>query len=125
MDSIGQFESGGDYGAIGPVVTSGQYKGEQALGKYQIMPGNIPRWSKEALGYSITPEQFLASPQLQDAIARYKMQQMLDKYGTVEDVASVWFSGKPLATAGNVKDVLGTSVQKYTSGVRSIYNTLG
>lgn len=123
-ESIGQFESGGNYQARGPVVTSGRYKGERALGKYQIMPGNLPQWSQEILGYEVTPEQFLANPQIQDAIAQGKMAQTLKKYGTVEDVASVWFSGQPVARAGNRSDVLGTTVPQYVQNVVSNYNRL-
>lgn len=118
--AIGQFESGGNYKAIGPKTSSG----DQAYGKYQIMGNNIPSWSKEALGYSITKEEFLSSPELQDKIAQYKMGKYFDKYGNIEDVASMWFSGKPAAKAGNAKDVIGTSVPKYISSVRSIYNKL-
>lgn len=121
-ESIGQFESGGNYQARGPVVTSGRYKGERALGKYQIMPGNLPQWSREILGYEVTPDQFLANPQIQDAIAQGKMAQTLKKYGTVEDVASVWFSGQPVARAGNRSDVLGTTVPQYVQNVVSNYN---
>ena len=123
--AIGQFESGGNYKAQGPVVTSGMYKGERALGKYQIMPSNIPAWSKEALGYSITAKQFLEQPELQDAIAEYKMDKILKQYGNIGDVASVWFSGRPVNKAGNSKDVLGTSVPQYVKNVISIYNKLG
>ena len=45
-----------------------------------------------------------------------------NKHGTVEDVASVWFSGRPLARAGNRKDILGTTVPQYVKNVVSIYN---
>lgn len=123
--AIGHFESGGNYKARGPVVTSGQYKGERAMGKYQIMPGNLSSWSREALGRVVSEEEFMNNPQIQDAIAQYKMGNILKQYGTVEDVASVWFSGRPLARAGNAKDVLGTSVPQYVKNVRSIYNSLG
>tara|TARA_Y100000296_G_C5107444_1_gene223308 strand:- start:308 stop:961 length:654 start_codon:yes stop_codon:yes gene_type:complete len=122
--AIGQYESGGNYKAVGPEVKSGMYKGDHAYGKYQIMGKNIPSWSKEALGYSVSKDQFLASPDIQDKIAFHKMGRIYDQYRNVEDVASVWFSGKPLAKAGNVKDVLGTSVPKYVKNIRAIYNTL-
>jgi hypothetical protein len=117
-NAIGQFESGGNYSAVGPATS----KGDHALGKYQVMAANVPSWSKEALGYSITPQQFLASPQLQDQIAHYKMKQYADKYGTVEDVASVWFSGRPAAN-NNAKDVIGTSVPSYIQNVVKNYNS--
>lgn len=123
--AIGQFESGGNYKAKGPTVTSGMYKGDNAYGKYQIMGKNIPQWSKEALGRSITLKEFLNNPKLQDKIAEYKMGNIYKQYGNVEDVASVWFSGRPVKKAGNAKDVLGTTVPKYIKNVRSIYNNLG
>lgn len=122
--AIGQYESGGNYQARGPVVTSGQYKGERALGKYQIMPGNLPSWSMAALGREVSEQEFLNSPEIQDSIAHYKMNEIYKKYGTVEDVASVWFSGQPVARAGNAKDVLGTSVPKYVKNIVSIHNRL-
>lgn len=123
--AIGQFETGGNYTKRGPVVSTGRYKGERALGKYQIMPGNLPQWSKEALGRVVTEQEFMANPQIQDAIAQYKMGQMLAQHGTLENVASVWFSGQPLAKAGNRKDDLGTTVPSYVKNVRSIYNNIG
>ena len=122
--AIGQFESGGNYTARGPVVTSGQYKGEKAAGKYQVMPGNIPSWSKEALGKSISLQTFLDRPDLQDKIAEHKMGKILAQYGNIEDVASVWFSGRPIAKAGQAKDVLGTTVPSYVKNISSIFNRL-
>lgn len=119
--AIGQFESGGRYSAVGPDTG----KGNKALGKYQVMASNVPSWTKEALGQFLTPQQFLNSPEAQDAVAHYKMNQYYKKYGTVEDVASVWFSGRPVSKAGNAKDVIGTSVPKYISNVRAIYDRLG
>lgn len=118
--AIGQFESGGNYKAMGPVTSSG----DRAYGKYQIMGNNIPSWSKEVLGKSISIAQFLANPQLQDQIAAAKIGQYIQKYGTVEDAASMWFSGRPLAKAGNAKDVIGTTVPQYAKNVRSIYDRL-
>ena len=95
------------------------------MGKYQIMPGNLPSWSKAALGREVSVEEFMNNPQLQDSIASHKMEEIFNKYGSVEDVASIWFSGQPLARAGTAKDVLGTTVPSYVSGVVSIFNKLG
>lgn len=119
--AIGQFESGGNYKAVGPVTSSG----DKAYGKYQVMGANIPSWTKEALGKSMTPQQFLADTAAQDKVAEYKMGKMLAQYKNPNDVASVWFSGRPLAKAGASKDVLGTSVPQYVKNVMSIYNRLG
>lgn len=112
-NAIAQVESGGKYTAVGPVTENG----DRAYGKYQIMDFNIPAWSQEALGRSVTVQEFLNSPQIQDAVANYKIGQLYARYGNPDDVASVWFSGRPLS--GNTsKDVTGTSVPTYVQNVR-------
>lgn len=125
MDRIASVESAGTidpYKALGPVVENGMYAGERALGKYQVMPGNIPSWSKEALGYEITPEQFLESPELQEKITRHQMKKNLVKYGNADDVASVWFTGRPVEKAQGAKDVTGTDVTEYLRRFNSTTN---
>lgn len=116
--AIGQFESGGKYSAIGPDTGNGN----RALGRYQVMASNVPSWTKEALGYSLTPEQFLKDQKAQDAVAQYKMAQYYEKHKNLADVASIWFSGRPVSKAGNAKDVIGTSVPQYVKNVLAIYN---
>jgi hypothetical protein len=122
MGAIGQYESGGNYKALGPVMPSGAYEGDRAYGKYQVMGKNVPSWTKQALGKSMTPQQFLNDTKAQDAVARYFMGQHLDKYGTPEDVAAIWLSGKPLA--GNTRTDLatGVSVPQYVKNVMKNYN---
>jgi len=122
--AIGQFESGGNYNERGVVVTKGPYKGQRAMGKYQIMPGNLPQWSREALGRVVSEREFMANPEIQDAIAEYKIEQYYKKHGNLEDVASVWFTGQPLAVASQRRDDLGTSGATYAKNVRSIYNNM-
>jgi hypothetical protein len=117
--AIGQYESGGNYNARGPVVTEGQYKGQRAMGKYQIMPGNLPSWSKQALGRVVSESEFMSNPAIQDKIAQYQIGQLLAKHGNNADVASAWFTGRPLAKAGNAKDVLGTTAPQYVKNVLS------
>lgn len=77
-------ESGGNYGAVN------RHSG--ALGKYQIMPGNIPSWSQAALGRRVTANQFLSSPQLQEQIAQYQLRQYYNKWGP-EGAAVAWYAG--------------------------------
>lgn len=84
LRAISGRESGGNYRARNP--DSG------ALGKYQIMPGNIPSWSREALGRSISAQQFYQSPQLQEQIAQFKLRQYYQKYGP-EGAAVAWYAG--------------------------------
>ena len=116
MRRLASVESAGTpdpYKALGPTVEAGQYAGERALGKFQVMPGNVASWSREALGYEITPEQFLNSPDLQEKIVRYKTEQNFKKYGNADDVASVWFTGRPVSEAQGAADVTGTDVTEY------------
>lgn len=97
--AIKSVESSFNYQALGPVIESGQYKGERALGAYQVMPGNLPSWSKAALGRVVSPKEFLENPEIQDKIFLHQMEQNIAKYGTVEDAVSVWFTGRPYEQA--------------------------
>ncbi|WP_264047476.1 phage tail length tape measure family protein [Methylobacterium flocculans] len=110
--AIRTIESGspaGNYGALGPLTKSG----DRAYGAYQVMGNNIPSWTKEALGKSLTKEEFLGDKGAQDAVFNSQFGKSLSKYGNSNDAASVWFSGKPLAQAAGLKDVLGTSGSSY------------
>ena len=120
LDAIALKESAGsgDYTALGPVVPSGLYKGQKALGRYQVMPGNLPEWSKAAVGRVVSPQEFLNSPELQDQIAGFQFLKNKQKYGTWEDAASVWFTGKPASQGATSKDVLGTTGAGYVQSFR-------
>jgi hypothetical protein len=120
-DAIGEFESEGDYSAKGPVVKSGAYKGDRAIGKYQVMGKNVPSWTKEALGFAMTADEFAESPEAQDAVAEYRMGKLLAQGYGLEDVASIWFTGSPLAQGSGKKDDLGTTGDEYVKKVRAIY----
>jgi len=112
MQGIAHVESGGSqhpYSLIGRDTG----KGDHALGKYQILGENVPSWTKEALGYSMTPNEFLASPEAQDKTAAYMQNKLLKAGYSPQDVASIWFTGKPLAKAGNVHDSYGTTPSEY------------
>ena len=109
--AIAKIESSGNYGALGPKTKSG----DRAYGKYQVLGSNIPSWTKEATGVEMTPEDFLANKEAQDATFKQQFGKALSKYGTPEDAASVWFSGKPMKKAGNAQDALGTTVPSYIS----------
>lgn len=110
-NAISSIESGGNYGITGPVTKSG----DRAYGKYQVMGANIPSWTREALGQSLTPQQFLASPEAQDKVFDHKFGQAVQKYGNPQDAASVWFTGRPLAQGAGSRDILGTSGQGYVN----------
>lgn len=106
--AISGIESGGNYSAVGPATKSG----DKAYGKYQVMGANIPSWTKDALGYSMTPDQFLNSPAAQDAVFKYKFGQYADKYGAT-GAAKAWFGGEKGMNNPNASDVYGTTVQSY------------
>lgn len=107
-DAISSIESGGRYGILGPVTRTG----DRAYGKYQVMGQNVPEWSQAALGRRLTPQEFLASPELQDAVFQHRFGQYVAKHGP-EGAARAWFAGEGGMNDPNRKDQLGTSVQQY------------
>ena len=119
--AIAANESGGRYGAIGPDV---QRKGfvDRAYGKYQVMGANIPSWTEEALGTRMTPEEYLANPEAQEKTFAHHFGKFATQHGNPYDAASVWFSGKPIAEAGDRRDVLKTTVPAYVSRFKSVYD---
>lgn len=84
--AIGQQESGGNYSSVNS--SSG------ALGKYQVMPANIPSWTKRALGHSVSTSEYLHSPAEQEAVARTILGGYYAKYGAA-GAAAAWYSGQP------------------------------
>lgn len=100
----------GDYGQLHPITESG----DRAYGAYGVMGANIPEWTYNALGQNMTPEEFLASPEAQDAVFDYQFGSYLAK-GSPQDAAARWFSGRPLAESYGDKDILGTSTEAYVN----------
>lgn len=107
--AIQKIESSGNYGATGPVTKSG----DRAYGAYQVMGANIPTWSQQALGKTLTPQQFLSDKDAQDAIFAHQFSNNMQKYGSPQDAASVWFTGHPQAQGGSSSDILGTTGNQY------------
>lgn len=111
--AIAGIESSGRYDIVGP--THPRYG--RALGKYQVMEANVGPWSREALGREVSADEFLAKPEIQDAIFDHKFGQFAQKHG-LEGAAAMWFSGSPNVNSGS-RDSLGTSVPKYVSMFRA------
>lgn len=115
---IRSVESGspeGNYREVGPLV-----KGDRAYGAYQVMGANIGPWTKEVLGQAMTPREFLDSQQAQDAVFDAKFGSFLKQTGNPNDAASMWFSGRPMAQAGNSSDGYTTVpeyVKKFNAGM--------
>jgi hypothetical protein len=86
MRAIRGQESGGNYRATNP---SG------ASGAYQILRSNFEGsggWDREALGRDVSYAEFISSPAIQDAIARYKLGQYLNSRG-MAGAAATWYGG--------------------------------
>lgn len=109
--AVSGIESSGRYNLVGP----DNGKGNKPYGKYQVMDFNVGPWTKEALGREMTPEDFLKDEAAQDAVFRHHFGKNVEKYGSPQEAASVWFSGRPMAKAGNARDVLGTTVPAYVA----------
>ncbi|MBD2019282.1 trypsin-like peptidase domain-containing protein [Leptolyngbya sp. FACHB-36] len=78
--------------------------GSGAMGLGQVMPENLPSWSREALGREITQQEFLSSPDLQLKIIDHKIDQYWqsaikaangNQDEAVLRVAAQWYSGDP------------------------------
>jgi hypothetical protein len=104
----GQQESGGNYKAVNS--SSG------ALGRWQIMPGNLPGWARQSGLRVVSPRYFLALPESQDKMVWKILGGYFDTYGP-RGAASVWYSGQPdwHAQYGN------PPVYQYVNDVMAIY----
>lgn len=101
-------ESGGQFGVVNP--DSG------ALGYGQVMPENLPSWSKAALGRSLTPREFLRNPELQIKIINHRMKQTLMQLQAagysgdtlIRRFAAIWYSGNG--------DLMNSTRPQYSNG---------
>ncbi|WP_438748413.1 phage tail length tape measure family protein [Pararhizobium sp. O133] len=123
--AIQAIESGGNYGALGPVTRNG----DRAYGAYQVMGNNIGPWSKEALGRSMTASEFLADKGAQDSIFAHKFGGYAEKYGP-SGAAQAWFGGPGSVGRGGMgQDILGTSgntyVKMFETNVTKMGNVAG
>lgn len=109
MQGISYVESGGDYNSISKPARDGM----RSYGKYQISGHNIPSWTNEALGHPLSIKQFLSDPQAQEQTAAFHINKLLQTGNNPQDVASIWFSGRPQNKAGNARDTYGTTVPEY------------
>ena len=87
-------------------------EGQRAFGKYQVLEPNIQPWTQEVLGKAMTPQEFLANPQAQDAVFKSKFGQYTQQYGP-EGAARAWFAGPGGMNNPNATDVNGMTPGKY------------
>lgn len=108
MRAIRSQESGNNYRAYNSMYG--------ASGAYQILKSNFANsggWDREALGRDVSYQEFMNNPQIQDAIARYKLGQYLAKYGAA-GAAVAWYGGP-----GAVKNMHSKTTQ--AGGYPSLY----
>lgn len=73
-------------------VDYGKVNAYGAVGKYQVLKSNVPGWSRQVLGHSITWQQFRDSPQLQEEIVRGILKGYYNKWGA-RGAAAAWYGG--------------------------------
>jgi hypothetical protein len=120
MSSIISQESSGKSNLQHPV--------SKAVGLGQVLPSNIPTWTKETFGQELTTEQFLNSPDAQFYTIRYKLfdyyQRAIlassgDLYLAVRRVGSQWYSGQADLYESTQPVATGPSIRDYTMQVLS------
>jgi len=109
--AIQAIESGGNYGALGPVTRNG----DRAYGAYQVMGNNIGPWSEAALGRRLSASEFLGDRSAQDAIFNHRFGGYADKFGA-SGAAQAWFGGPGSVGKGGMgADILGTTGNSYVA----------
>lgn len=108
LNALSSQESGGNYGAVN------QHTG--ALGRWQVLPGNVTPWAKRYLGINMTADQFHRSPALQDKLVRAVLGSYVSKYG-YRGAASAWYSGNPNLENNYNKQRYGPSIGGYVDSV--------
>lgn len=78
----------------------------RALGRYQIMEANIGPWSRAALGREVTADEFMANPDIQDAIFDHQFGRYVERHGE-ENAARAWFGGEGGINNTGASDVHG------------------
>lgn len=104
-----------------------------AAGLSQIMPENLPGWSKAALGKEITMQEYMNNPDLQLKITDHKLGEYLntakgktgDESEQIKLVACWWYSG-PGGNCGSTRAEAGghPSISDYANEVLERYRTI-
>ena len=121
MGAIGGIESRGakdPYRAIGAPTKYGR-----GIGRYQVVEANIAPWTQAALGQALTPQQYLASPQAQDAVFKHRFGQYIGQFGE-EGAARAWFGGPGNVNKTELSDVhkrlsIGDYGKSYMEGLQA------
>lgn len=104
-------ESGGNYTVVNSIG---------AVGAYQVMKANIPSWTRQALGHSLTWQQYRDNAAAQDAVARYMLGKYYKQYGAA-GAAAMWYSGQPNPNKTYGNPPVSTYVQQVMNRTGSYY----
>ena len=105
--------------AIAMQETGGEPNPYQARwGKYAINPAYVASMSQLYLGRTMTSDQYLSSPALQDELGRAALTALYNRYG-VDGAASSWYSGNPNLSTSTRAQPGGPSIANYVASVRS------
>ena len=113
--------NGGNYGAVGNVVPSGQYAGQRAYGAYQVMEGNIGPWTRQYYGTALTTQEFLNNPAAQDAVFDGEFGRLERATGSPGKAAQAWFGGLGSVGRTSNTDVNGMSIGQYEQKFNNYY----
>lgn len=108
MNALSSQESGGNYSAVN--------KHTGALGRWQVLPGNVSAWAKRHLGIKLTASQFLRSPAMQDRLVKAVLGSYVSKYG-YRGAAAAWYSGNPKLENNYRSQKYGPSIGDYVDSV--------
>jgi len=101
----------------------------QALGGYGILDINFKKWAKQAglKDFSMADEDW-KDPVAQDTIAKYKIQEYFNRFGSWDAVSVAWFAGenkaKELLSNGTINydkaDSNGTTIRQYVDSMNNL-----
>ena len=115
-DAIRSIESGsaqGNYSAVN--------KDTGAIGAYQVMPDNVGPWTEAYYGKKLTPDEFKASPDAQNAVFEGRFGSYVKQFGP-EGAAQAWLGGPgSVGKANGPADANGTTTNAYGERFTSLY----
>src|SRR3990172_5207432 len=92
-NAIADIESAGWKGRAYQAIGPSHPKMGRPLGRYQVMEANLPQWSQRAVGRTVSADEFLSSPHLQNEIFDHRFGGYVEKYGPL-GAARAWFAGE-------------------------------
>lgn len=105
-----------------------------AIGLGQVMPENVPTWTKQCLGRELTPAEFQKDARAQNDVIDCKLEQYWKTAKShttdekVRDVAAIWYAGNAAAKNSTAPQPYGNnvypSIQSYTYQVLDRFEAL-